>query len=80
MTKEELRRIEVMIMPPIKKAKEPSIKEKLHFWWAEVKLFIEDWTIILAKAFVLTTVIHVLILSILVYTFFTRMFDLCCLL
>lgn len=51
MTKEELRRIEVMIMPPIKKAKEPSIKEKLHFWWAEVKLFIEDWTIILAKAF-----------------------------
>ena len=40
MTKEELRRIEVMIMPPIKKAKEPSIKEKLHFWWAEVKLFI----------------------------------------
>ena len=53
MTKEELRRIEVMIMPPIKKAKEPSIKEKLHFWWAEVKIFIEDWTIILAKAFVI---------------------------
>ena len=60
MTKEELRRIKVIIMPPIKKAKEPSIKEKLHFWWAEEKLFIEDWTIILAKAFVLTTVIHVL--------------------
>lgn len=31
MTKEELRRIELMAMPPIKKAKEPSIKEKLHF-------------------------------------------------
>ena len=40
MTKEELRRIEVMIMPPIKQAKEPSIKEKLHFWWAEEKLFL----------------------------------------
>ncbi len=60
MTKEELRRIEAMIMPPIKQAKEPSIKEKLHFWWAEEKLFIEDWTIILAKSFVLATVIHVL--------------------
>lgn len=60
MTKEELRRIERMAMPPIKKAKEPSIKEKLHFWWAEEKLFIEDWTIILAKAFVVATVIHVL--------------------
>lgn len=47
-------------MPPIKQAKEPSIKEKLHFWLAEEKLFIEDWTISLAKAFVLTTVIHVL--------------------
>lgn len=35
MTKEELRRIELVAMPPIKKAKEPSIKEKLHFWWAE---------------------------------------------
>lgn len=42
MTKEELRRIELMAMPPIKKAKEPSIKEKLHFWWAEVKLFFRD--------------------------------------
>lgn len=60
MTKEELHRIEVIIMPPIKKAKEPSIKEKLYFWWAEEKLFIEDWTIILAKAFVVATVIHVL--------------------
>ena len=60
MTREELRRIEVIIMPPIKQAKEPSIKEKLHFWWAEEKLFIEDWTIILAKSFVLATVIHVL--------------------
>lgn len=60
MTKEELRRIEVIIMPPIKQAKEPSIKEKLHFWWAEEKLFIKDWTIILAKAFVVATAIHVL--------------------
>lgn len=60
MTKEELHRIEVIIMPPIKKAKEPSIKEKLRLWWAEVKLFVKDWTIILAKAFVLTTAIHVL--------------------
>ena len=60
MTREELRRIEVIIMPPIKQAKEPSIKEKLHFWWAEEKIFIEDWTIILAKSFVLATVIHVL--------------------
>lgn len=60
MTKEELRRIELVAMPPIKQAKEPSIKEKLNFWWAEEKLFIEDWTISLAKAFVLTTVIHVL--------------------
>ncbi len=39
MTKEELRRIELMAMPPIKKGKEPSTKEKLHFWWADVKLF-----------------------------------------
>lgn len=60
MTKEELHRIEVIIMPPIKKAKEPSIKEKLRFWWAEVKLFVKDWTIILAKAFVVATAIHVL--------------------
>lgn len=60
MTKEELRRIEVMIMPPIKKAKEPSIKEKLRFWWAEVKLFVKDWTIILAKAYVAATAIYVL--------------------
>ena len=60
MTREELRRIELMAMPPIKKGKESSTKEKLHFWWAEEKLFIEDWTISLAKAFVLTTVIHVL--------------------
>ena len=60
MTKEELRRIELVAMPPIKKAKALSIKEKLHFWWAEEKLFIEDWTIILAKAFVVATVIHVL--------------------
>ena len=60
MTKEELQRIEVIIMPPIKQAKEPSIKEKLHFWWAEVKLFVKDWTIILAKAFVVATVIHFL--------------------
>lgn len=43
MTKEELRRIEVIIMPPIKQAKEPSIKEKLHFWWAEEKLFLRQF-------------------------------------
>lgn len=49
-----------MAMPPIKKAKEPSIKEKLHFWWADVKLFVKDWTIILAKALVAATAIHVL--------------------
>lgn len=49
-----------MAMPPIKKAKEPSIKEKLHFWWAEVKLFVKDWTIILAKAYVAATAIYVL--------------------
>lgn len=60
MTQEELRRIELMAMPPIKKAKEPSIKEKLHFWWAEVKLFVKDWTIILAKALVAATAINVL--------------------
>ena len=60
MTKEELRRIELVAMPPIKKAKEPSIKEKLHFWWADVKLFVKDWTIILAKALVAATAIHVL--------------------
>lgn len=56
MTKEELKQIELMLMPPIKKGKEPSIKEKLHFWWAEVK----DWTIILAKAYVVATIIFVL--------------------
>lgn len=43
MTKEELRRIELVAMPPIKRAKEPSIKEKLHFWWAEVKLFLRQF-------------------------------------
>lgn len=60
MTKEELRRIELMAMPPIKKGKEPSIKEKLRFWWAEGKLFAKDWTITLAKAYVVATAIFVL--------------------
>lgn len=43
MTKEELRRIELMAMPPIKKAKELSTKENLHFWWAEEKLFLRQF-------------------------------------
>lgn len=43
MTKEELRRIELVAMPPIKQAKEPSIKEKFHFWWAEEKLFLRQF-------------------------------------
>ena len=60
MTKEELRRIELILMPPIKKGKEPSSKEKLHFWWADVKLSVKDWTIILAKAYVVAIIIFVL--------------------
>lgn len=63
MTKEELRRIELVAMPPIKKAKEPSIKEKLHFWWAEEKLFLrkgKSIAIIVLTAYIATIVIFVL--------------------
>lgn len=63
MTKEELRRIELMAMPPIKKAKEPSIREKLHFWWADVKLFFRKGkgiAIIVLTAYIATIVIFVL--------------------
>lgn len=63
MTKEELRRIELMAMPPIKKGKEPSIKEKLHFWWVEEKLFLrkgKDIAIIVLTAYIATIVTFVL--------------------
>lgn len=60
MTKEELKQIELMLMPPIKKGKEPSTKEKLHFWWADVKLFAKDLAITLAKAYFVTIIIFVL--------------------
>lgn len=63
MTKEELRRIEIVAMPPIKRAKEPSIKEKLHFWWADAKFFLgkaKEIVIVLLKAYIAAIVIYVL--------------------
>lgn len=63
MTKEELRRKELTISPPMIKPKEPSIREKLHFWWADVKLFFRKGkgiAIIVLTAYIATIVIFVL--------------------
>lgn len=38
----KLRRIEADANPPMMKPKERSIKEKLYFWWADVKFFFSE--------------------------------------
>lgn len=63
MTKEELRRKALTISPPMIKPKEPSKREKLHFWWADVKLFFRKGkgiAIIVLTAYIATIVIFVL--------------------
>lgn len=40
---EELRRIELEANPPLIKQRELTLKEKLHFWWADVKHFMEEF-------------------------------------
>lgn len=37
---EELRRIELEANPPLIKHRELTLKEKLHFWWADAKFFL----------------------------------------
>lgn len=39
---EELRRIELEANPPITKHRELTLKEKLHFWWADAKFFVSE--------------------------------------
>ena len=59
----KLRRIETDANPPMMKPKERSIKEKLYFWWADVKFFLEklkDAVVVILKAYITTIVIFVL--------------------
>lgn len=60
---EELRRIELEANPPIIKHRELTLKEKLHFWWADAKFFLgkaKEIVIVLLKAYIAAIVIYVL--------------------
>ncbi len=60
---EELRRIELEANPPIIKHGELTLKEKLHFWWADAKFFLgkaKEIVIVLLKAYIAAIVIYVL--------------------
>ena len=63
MGKDDLWKLHLTIAPPVKMPKPLSKKEKLYFWWADVKFFIEkskDIAIILLKAYITATAIYAL--------------------
>lgn len=43
MEKDELWKLHLTIAPPVKMPKPLSKKEKLYFWWADVKFFFKDF-------------------------------------
>lgn len=59
----KLKHIEADTSPPMLKPKERSIKEKLYFWWADVKFFmakVKALAITVVQAYIATIVVFVL--------------------